>query len=279
MPQQENGLREATKKLRRLPYRDMKTALFALVFHITAPLGAAITEHLAQHPLECVVAYSPALGSCRVIHGIITIVGNIESGAIAMTTLLAGIAIVSAQSLHVLLGSQHARYNDPVQRNTLHVQTVHECPAYVTEQQTGSGNQIRYALRHTGIYIIIGAHSHIHQFILSVLGLLPVANRRHAPLLCGHSLHEYTPVTRLYTRCVSMCGSVSDCKVSATGSTSSSRQHTAASSGTRPVTPGKAHLTTPKRATEAPKVLKNIFFFSLLINQATKLSKKVAKSK
>ena len=106
-----------------------------------------------------------------------------------MTTLLAGIAIVPAQSLHVLLGSQHARYNDPVQRNTLHVQTVHECPAYVTEQQTGFGNQIRYALRHTGIYIIIGAHSHIHQFILSMLGLLPVANRRHAPLLCGHYLH------------------------------------------------------------------------------------------
>ena len=93
-----------------LSYGDMEATLMHLVFDVAAVLIAEIPQHLAEHPFQGIILNL----SARLVLGLnllVSVVADIERGAIKMARILGGITITGSQFRHIILGAQDARYN------------------------------------------------------------------------------------------------------------------------------------------------------------------------
>lgn len=172
-----------------LAHGDVEATLSPFVFHVAQTVGAQVSQHLAEHPLEGVVGYCSPFRALWRRHGRVAVVGDVEGGAVAVAALLAGVTVAAAQPSHVVLGAQHARHDDAVQRDATHIQAVEETSPDVAQQVVGSWHQVRDAVRHVLVDAEVRVGGHIHQLALAVLGLLAVGHGCHTPLLGGQYLH------------------------------------------------------------------------------------------
>lgn len=165
----------------------MEAALMHLILDVASSGLPHIAQHLSEYVFERVVAYLPAMLS-RGLHGAITVVAHVEGGAIEVTAVLGGVTIMSAQALHILLSAQHTRHDDLVKGNAFDLQTVEERLPDVLQQHGGTWHKIGYAVMKL-IYVEIGIAPDIHQFRLTVFGILTVGNRCYPQLPGRHILH------------------------------------------------------------------------------------------
>lgn len=132
----------------------METTLLDLVFDITASILTHIVKHLTEDELQRVVAYLTSMRTLWVFYGLITVVTDIERGAVEMARLLGCIGIILTQLSHIGLRTEHTSNNKAMQRYALHLQTVEKCLTDVLQQDSGTG----YQIGNTGVervYIII----------------------------------------------------------------------------------------------------------------------------
>ena len=90
----------------------MKATLLDLVLDVAASLFTDVAQHLAQHPLECIVLHGATLGAIWRGYSRETIITDIKGGAEHVTTLAGSIAIASLQTSHIVLSPKHTRHDD-----------------------------------------------------------------------------------------------------------------------------------------------------------------------
>ena len=166
----------------------METALLHFVLDVTALLLAHVAEHLAEHPLQRVVAHHAATRPSGILHRLIAVVADIEGRAVEMTGVLGGIAVTATQLHHIVLRTKHAGDNQLVEGHTLHVETVEERLADVLQQDGSSRHEV-WDARIERIDMIIGIGTDIDQFALAALCVFTVLDGSDAPLLGSHQLY------------------------------------------------------------------------------------------
>ena len=123
----------------------METALLHLIFDIAAALFPHIAQHLGEHPFQRIVANLATRRPIGVLHRLIAVVADIESGAVEVARVLCGIAITAAQLHDIILRTEHAGDNDLVEGNALHIETVEESLSDVLQQHGSMRHEIGYA--------------------------------------------------------------------------------------------------------------------------------------
>lgn len=111
----------------------MEATLLHLIFNIATVLLTEVAEHLTQHPLQGVVAHLSTRLLSR-LHRLIPIITYIKGGAIEVTGVLGGIAIVSTELRHIVLGTEDARHNNLVQWDALDLQGIEVSTTDVLQQ-------------------------------------------------------------------------------------------------------------------------------------------------
>ena len=166
----------------------MEAALLHFVLNVATSFGAQVAQHLAEHPLEGVVAHFAALFA-RGANGVVAVVGNVEGCGEAMAALLGGVAVALAQPGQVALGAQDAGDDYLVKRHALEVERVEEVAANLGEQVGCARHEIGNAVGHRAVHDDVGTAAHEDEFALALLGLTAVGHGRHAPAAGGYDLH------------------------------------------------------------------------------------------
>ncbi len=104
---------------------------------MAATLTALVAQHLGEDVFERIVAHLTT-------DGLVAVVADIESGAIEMAALFGGISVNTAQTGHIVHGTQHTGHNELVKGNALYVETVVEGFADVVKQNGSTRHQIGY---------------------------------------------------------------------------------------------------------------------------------------
>ena len=165
----------------------METALLYLIFNITAILLAHVAQHLREYPLQRIVAHHTTTGTFRILHRLVAVIADIESGAIEMTRILRSITITPTELHDILLGAEHAGDDDLMQGHTLHVETIEERLPNILQQHGCTRYEIGNA-RIKRIDVVIRVGSHINKFTFAHLSISTVLNRRDAPTIGGRQL-------------------------------------------------------------------------------------------
>ena len=158
----------------------METALLHLIFDVAAILFAQIAQHFREHPLQRVVAHLATTGAIGVLDRLVSVVADVEGGAVEMAGVLRGIAVAPTELRHVLLGTEHAGDNDLMQGYALDVEAVEECLADVLQQDGGTGYEIGNA-RIERIDVVIGVRPDVDEFTLARLCILAVRHGCDSP--------------------------------------------------------------------------------------------------
>ena len=137
-----------------------------LVFDIAAVALAHVAHHLGKHIFQRVVAHLAAM-LARCLNGLIAVVANVEGGAVEVAAVLRCIAVFLAQGSHILLRPHDARYDDFMQWNALHLQTVVKVAADVLQQNGSAGHEIGNAVAQA-VDIEIGIGTHIDEQLLAL---------------------------------------------------------------------------------------------------------------
>lgn len=166
----------------------MEATLLYLVLDVAPSLLSNVTQHLAQHPLECIVLHGTAYLARRT-DGCEAIVADVERSAEQVAALAHGIAIALLQASHVVLGPEHTRYDNTVQRDSLNIQTVQIVMTDEGQQVAGVGYKIRDAVSHAIVDAIERVCSYIYELLPPMLCLFPVPYRWHTPTLSSLDLH------------------------------------------------------------------------------------------
>ena len=61
-----------------LPYRNMETALFHLIFYIAALVYAHVSKYLAKNPFQRVVSHGTTRGAIWVANGRVAVVAEVK---------------------------------------------------------------------------------------------------------------------------------------------------------------------------------------------------------
>jgi len=136
------------------PYGHMKATLLHLVLNKTAILLTHIIKYLTQDKFQRVVAYLTATGAVGILYCLITVITNIYRGAIEVTGVFCGIAIMAAQLGHILLRTEHAGHDETMQGHTFYLQTVKESLTDILQKNSCTWYQI-WNTAMQGVYIII----------------------------------------------------------------------------------------------------------------------------
>ena len=108
----------------------METSLLHLVFYIATLCLAHVAQHLAEHPLQRVVAHGAAPGSLGGADSLIAVIADVEGGAVEVAGVLGGVGVARAQFLNVAARAQHAGNDYLVQGYALYLEAVIEGTAY-----------------------------------------------------------------------------------------------------------------------------------------------------
>ena len=165
----------------------METTLLHLIFDVATILLAHVAQHLREYPLQRIVAHHTTTGAIWILHRLVAVIADIESGAIKMTGILRSITITPTEFHHILLRAEHAGNNDLMQRHTLYVETIEECLPNILQQYGCTRHEIGYA-RIKRINVVIRVGSHINEFAFALLSISTVLNRRDAPTIGGSQL-------------------------------------------------------------------------------------------
>ena len=85
------------------PHCHMKTSLFHLILNITALLLAHVSQHFGEHPLQSIVAHLTTMRAIRILNGLVTVVADVEGGAIKVARVLCCISVAPTEFGHILL--------------------------------------------------------------------------------------------------------------------------------------------------------------------------------
>ena len=99
-----------------------------LVFHPTTTLLAQVGEHFREH------LFQPHIGNGRLLRinwrffldEQIAVVGDVESRAVHVATVLRGVAVVATKPSDILLRTQYAGDDNLVRLQSLNLQTIKE---------------------------------------------------------------------------------------------------------------------------------------------------------
>lgn len=127
----------------------MEASLVDLILHQTAVVLPKIIKYLSQYPFQRIIPHRPPTGSIGIFYRFIAIVAKVESGAIAMATVLGGVGIMTTKLLHVVLAAHHTGDNHLMKRDSLMLKTVEEVAADVLQQDGSTGNEIGLAVAQT----------------------------------------------------------------------------------------------------------------------------------
>ena len=125
-----------------LPRGNMEATLLHLIFNIAPPLLTHIVQYFSQHPFQRIVLHHPAFLTRR-LDCLVTIIADVEGGAVEMTAVLGGVSVIVPQFRHIFLCAEDTRHDELMQGDTLDLQTVVIGSSYIAEQYGSSGNQIR----------------------------------------------------------------------------------------------------------------------------------------
>ena len=97
------------------------------------------------------------------------------------------ILVETTQTSNIFLRSQHTRYNETMQGNTFHLQTIKECLSNILQENSRMRHKIRNALMER-VYMIEWIATDINQLTLAHFRILTVLYRRNAPSLGCYQL-------------------------------------------------------------------------------------------
>ena len=117
----------------------------------------------------------------------VAVVADIDGGAIEVARVVGGIAVVTLQTGHIVLGTHDAGDDNLVQGHTLHVEAVVERLADVLQQHGGTGHEVRDRAVQL-VDMVVRTLADIHQLVLALLGLLTVLHGAHAILVGSENL-------------------------------------------------------------------------------------------
>ena len=106
----------------------METALSHFVFHPTTTLLAQVAQHLRQHLFQSYIGHRRLLGIRLglLLDGEIAVVGDVESRAVHVATVLGGVAVVATKPSDILLRTQYAGDDNLMRLQSLNLQTIKE---------------------------------------------------------------------------------------------------------------------------------------------------------
>ena len=148
----------------------MKACLSPFVLHINTPCALVVEEHLPEHQFQVILVHI-IVGARNLV---VAIVGDVESGAVAVAGLIGGVDIpASLQQLHILLRPQNARYVESVVRQPVASEDVRPLFAYRLQLRRRFGNKVRNRVGQRINDIVIGI-LHRHQLPFHARGFLPI---------------------------------------------------------------------------------------------------------
>ena len=108
-------------------YRNMKACLSPFVLHVNTPRALVVEEHLPEHQFQVILVHI-IVGARNLV---VAIVGDVESGAVAVAGLVGGVDIpASLQQSYILLRPQYARYVESIVRQPVASEDVRPLFAY-----------------------------------------------------------------------------------------------------------------------------------------------------
>ena len=110
----------------------MEATLLYLIFNIAPTLLTHIVQYFSQHPFQRIVLHHPAFLTWR-LDSLVTIIADVEGGAVEMTAVLGGVPVIIPQFRHIFLCAEDTRHDELMQGNTLDLQTVVIGSAYIAE--------------------------------------------------------------------------------------------------------------------------------------------------
>ena len=111
----------------------------------------------------------------------VSVVGDVEGGAIAVAGFGRGVDIDATKSFYVLFGAQDAADQNLVQGDTLHVERIQIVACNGFKSNGGSWYEVRYAAAHTRVYLIIRVGTYEYQFTFPPFRLYAVSYWLYAP--------------------------------------------------------------------------------------------------
>ena len=99
----------------------MEATLLDFILDVTQVFLSDITQYFAQDPLESVVLHGSSLWLAWRRDRRITVVADIECGAVAMTTLCGSVSVALLESSHIVFRPQDARDDDAMKRYTFYI--------------------------------------------------------------------------------------------------------------------------------------------------------------
>ena len=121
---------------------NMETSLIDLVLDVAPILFTKITQHLAEHPFQGVVAHLTTWLLCG-LDRLVPVVTDIECRAVEMARVLGCISIASSQLGDIILRTQDAGHNNLMQRDSFDLKRVEVSTPDVLQQYGGTRDKIR----------------------------------------------------------------------------------------------------------------------------------------
>ena len=106
----------------------------------------------------------------------VSVVGDVEGGAIAVAGFGRGVYIDATKSFYVLFGAQDAADQNLVHGDTLHVERIQIVACNGFEGNGGSWYEVRYAAAHARVYLIIRVGTYEYQFAFPLFRLYAVSH-------------------------------------------------------------------------------------------------------
>ena len=148
----------------------MKACLSPFVLHINTPCALVVEEHLPEHQFQVILVHI-IVGARNLV---IAIVGDVESGAVAVAGLIGGVDIpASLQQSHILLRPQNARYVESVVWQSVASEDVRPLFAYRFQLRRRFGNKVRNRVGQRIDDIVFGILHH-HQLPFHARGFFPI---------------------------------------------------------------------------------------------------------
>ena len=107
-------------------HRNVEAALMHLVLHVAPVMKPHIIKHLAEYPLQGVVAHLTASGAVRILHRTVTVIAHVKGGSVEMAAILRSIAVMAAQLFHIIFAPHNTGHDDLMQGNALYLQAIIE---------------------------------------------------------------------------------------------------------------------------------------------------------
>ena len=158
----------------------MEAALLHFILDVAAARLAHVTQHLGEHPFQRVVAHLTTRRSVRVLDRLVTIVTDIEGGAIEVAGVLCGVAVATTEFHNIVLRTEHTSDDDLMEGHTLDVEAIEKRLSDVLQQYGSTRHLIGYA-GIEGIDMEIRIGTYINQFTLTRLSILTVLDGCDAP--------------------------------------------------------------------------------------------------